>query len=452
MWLRKTQQAFTRVACYFTTGGLQGIEARKKFAEQKTITALGYLRRGDWQQLRQQFIPICRYLVTEQMLEKGCKYLQMVFGRLEHVGPPTCAPGWFMTTTTVPVQFKRVRLMAVLRMTPSGKLFNLTFAPLLSSLWQSPSYANTKAARETNIRLGKGLFKVDGTLTLPAEPGRFPCVVLIGGSGPIDRDSTVGALKPFKDIALGLASNDIAVCRFDKVTFTYKLWYLLFRRTHEKMTLMKEYDHALDAIRRIGQHPEIHSDQVFLLGHSLGGLVAGQLAATKDSVAGAILMATPTESIYRSAIHQFQYLASLEEPSDASQEMLSEVHQLENQAAVADSPTLSLSTPATQLPFGIGPAYWLECRAFNPIHTTRNLEKPILVLQGGRDYQVNLDDYENLYANLKDKANVEFHVYDSLNHCFVAGEDLPSPAEYECPGNVHFEVIQHMEQWVKKMA
>jgi fermentation-respiration switch protein FrsA (DUF1100 family) len=125
---------------------------------------------------------------------------------------------------------------------------------------------------------------------------------------------------------------------------------------------------------------------------------------------------------------------------------------MEKQAELADSPTLSLSTPAKKLPFGIGPAYWLECRALNPVITIERLEKPVLILQGSRDYQVDLQNYESLETKLRTKKNVEFHVYNSLNHCFVAGEGPPSPAEYEHPGNVCFEVISDIARWVKKVA
>jgi uncharacterized protein len=433
-------------------------DIQTKLAEQTTNTALSCLRTGNWVNLRQQFVPLLRYFVTEQLLEKGWKLFEVMFGPIEHVGSPTYSCGWFILTATVPVSFKRAKMNATLQMTPTGHLFGLNFSPQLPSTWKTPSYVtDTTALRNTNMRFGTGLFKVGGTLTLPAgKPSeRYPCVVLLGGSGPTDRDSSIGALKPFKDIALGLASNNnIAVCRIDKTSLALRLWYRLFRRNKQGITLTGEYGYALDAIRRIKSNPDIRSDKVYILGHSLGGLMAAHLAAVEDSVAGCILMATPSESIYRCAIRQFRYIASLGEgdDNDGSRSLLSDAEELGKQAAIADSPTLSLDTPADQLPFGIGPAYWLECRALNPANTTQQINKPILILQGGRDYQVTVDDCKSLHASLEGNKNAEFRLYDSLNHCFVTGNGPSGPAEYNLPGNVEWEVVQDISEWVRRRS
>lgn len=339
---------------------------------------------------------------------------------------------------------------AVLKMTLSSHLFGLGLSPFT---WSSPNYADTNSIRSVNMSFGNWLSKTGGTLTLPAQrpdEQKYPCLILLAGSGPTDRDSTVGALKPFKDIALGLAKNDIAVCRIDKTTFTYRYWYRLFGFNKQKVTLTQEYDYALHAITRLKQHPEVSTDKIFILGHSLGGLMAAHLAASNGSVAGCILMATPTESMYRCLIRQVRYLTSIGEEPQSYGGLFSSLEDFEKQSDLADSPELSLSTPAKQLPFGLGPGYWLDCRSLNPIQSTKDMQKPILILQGGRDYQVTIDNFDNLRSSLQGKANAEFRLYESLNHCFVAGQDPSRPAEYNCPGNVEYDVIQDISQWVRE--
>src|SRR5437868_1155092 len=69
---------------------------------------------------------------------------------------------------------------------------------------------------EREVTVGKGEWELPGTLGLPKGSGPFPAVVLVQGSGPQDRDETMGVNKPFQDIAWGLASNGIAVLRYDK--------------------------------------------------------------------------------------------------------------------------------------------------------------------------------------------------------------------------------------------
>lgn len=426
------------------------IQARKKLAEQTANATLTALRDSNWQDLRQQFFPLLRYFITEKLLENAWKLVENSFGPLAHIGSPSCSVGWFTLTATVPVHFRKARLNAVLRMTLSGHLFGLGMAPLT---WNPPPYADTDSMRSINMSFGNWLSKTGGTLTLPAptiKGGKYPCLILLGGSGPTDRDSTVGALKPFKDIALGLAKNNIAVCRIDKPSFTYRYWYRVFGSNKQKYTLSQEYGYARDAINRLKQHPEIQADKLFILGHSLGGLMAAHLAATNGSVAGCILMATPTESMYRCLIRQVRYLTSIGEDPGSLGGLIPSLEDFEKQADLADSPELSLSTPAKQLPFGLSPGYWLECRAFNAIQTTKDIQKPVLILQGGRDYQVTVDNYNELQSSLRKDANAEFRLYETLNHCFVTGQGLSRPAEYTDPGNVEYEVIQDIGQWVNE--
>lgn len=344
--------------------------------------------------------------------------------------------------------FQKTRLNAVLSMTLSGHLFGIVMAPVS---WNPPPYADINSMRTINMSFGNWTSKTGGTLTLPAPTAgysKYPCLILLGGSGPTDRDSTVGALKPLKDIALGLAKNNIAVCRIDKIGFIYRYWYRVFGFNRQKHTLTQEYGYALDAINRLKHHPAIQAERIFILGHSLGGLMAAHLAATNDLVAGCILMATPTESIYKCLIRQVRYLVSIGEDPKSLGGLVPSLEDFEKQADLADSPELSLSTPATQLPFGLGPGYWLECRAFNPVQIMKDIQKPVLILQGGRDYQVTVDNYNELQASLRNNANAKFHLYETLNHCFVTGKGPPRPAEYTDPGNVEYEVVQDISQWV----
>lgn len=178
--------------------------------------------------------------------------------------------------------------------------------------------------------------------------------------------------------------------------------------------------------------------------------MATHLAATNYSVAGCILMATPTEPIYRCLIRQVRYLASIGEDPNFLEGLVSNLETFEKQANLADSPELSLSTPATQLPFGLGPGYWLECRAFNPIQVAKEIQKPVLILQGGRDYQVTVDNYNEFQSSLQNSVNAQFRLYETLNHCFVTGQGPSRPAEYSDPGNVEYEVIQDISQGVNE--
>jgi fermentation-respiration switch protein FrsA (DUF1100 family) len=125
------------------------------------------------------------------------------------------------------------------------------------------------------------------------------------------------------------------------------------------------------------------------------------------------------------------------------------IEQAQKHAELADSDSLSLSTLAKKLPFGIGPSYWLDYRKFDPVGTVKTLEKPVLVLQGRRDYQVTVeDDYQQWQSALRGKGNVQFWLYERLNHLFIAGDGPSTPLEYMVPGNVDEQVIDDIAAWV----
>lgn len=432
-------------------------KSRSEEIEQQTRDIISYLQNGEWALLRQQLIFPLRYFLTESFLESGWKAITAAVGPLKQMGSSVVSVGWLFTSVQTPVQFSRMRLAVSFWVTPTGKLLTLQVAPYPSLPWKTPYYGS-KDAREVSLTLGRGLRRVHATLTLPAAhsaENRCPCVVLIGGSGPVDRDSTIGALKPFKDLALGLADRGVAVCRFDKLASTL-LGKLTISKT--RVTLTEEYVyHVLDAVRQVRRTPGIDPGRIILLGHSLGTLIAARLISMDASLAGCILMATPAEPIYRCAIRQFQYLESLDSkndqdsttsPSNPPPDESSRIRDLRQQADVADSPTLDFSTPANTLPFGIGPAYWLDCRAFDPLETLKDVRKPVLVMHGGRDYQTTTrDDYAKFRERFSSFANFEFQLYENLNHLFVSGEGTSTPMEYENPENVDIKIIDKIEQW-----
>src|SRR5262249_13113445 len=121
----------------------------------------------------------------------------------------------------------------VLPVAEGGVLGGLQLAPAEAAAptppWVPPPYADRARFTEREITLGTGALAVPGTITTPTLPtmpsasasGPHPAVVLVGGSGPVDRDETIGPNKPFKDLAWGLATRGIVVARFDKVTFAH---------------------------------------------------------------------------------------------------------------------------------------------------------------------------------------------------------------------------------------
>jgi uncharacterized protein len=333
-----------------------------------------------------------------------------------------------------------------------GQISGLHFLPAgpdstsTTAAYQAPAYVDQGAFSERSVTVGEGTeWALPGTLAVPKGPGPFPAVVLVQGSGPLDRDETVGPNRPFRDLAWGLASRGVAVLRYDKRTYAYPAQTASRLST---FTVQQEsIDDALAAVKLLRGLPDIDSERIFVLGHSLGGTVAPRIAQQDHDLAGLIILAGATRPLEDLILEQERYLASLNGgPTSSQQNSRSE---LEAQVARVKASDLSPSTPAQDLPLGIPAAYWLDLRGYRPQTVAQALDLPLLVLQGGRDYQVTGADFAGWRSALSGDANAKLTLYPELNHLFATGTGKSTPSEYERPGHVAEQVIADIAAWIR---
>jgi dienelactone hydrolase len=204
--------------------------------------------------------------------------------------------------------------------------------------------------------------------------------------------------------------------------------------------------HAVAAVRLLQATPRVDPDRVFVLGHSMGGKVAPRVAQAEPSVAGLVIMAGDTQPMHHAAVRVARYLAALDPApiDDAAVEMIT------RQAANVESHELSPSTPASELLFGFSGAYWLDVRGYDPVSTAASLDKPMLIVQGGRDYQVTVDnDLAGWRAGLAHRPNVTIRVYPADDHLFFPGSGQSTPADYSAPQHVDPAVVEDIATWIK---
>lgn len=302
-----------------------------------------------------------------------------------------------------------------------------------------PAYAKPDSYRERDITVGSGEWSLPGTLTLPVGPGPFPAVVLVHGSGPNDRDETVAANKPFRDLALGLASRGIAVLRYEKRTRQYagKIAEVPgFTVQQETVT------DALTALALLRSSEGIDPRRVFVLGHSLGGMLLPRIGQSQPALAGLIVMAGAARPMEDLILEQVSYLAALDgivtEPEKKQIEGL--------RAEVAK--VKALKPGAAEAALGAPASYWLDLQGYDPVQGSKYLPQPLLILQGERDYQVTMTDFAAWKKGLTGKPNVTFKSYPRLDHLFLAGEGKSGPAEYEKPGHVDAAVVNDVATWI----
>lgn len=126
-----------------------------------------------------------------------------------------------------------------------------------------------------------------------------------------------------------------------------------------------------------------------------------------------------------------------------------ELEKIKKQVLRVKDSKLTSDTPSSELPLGASAVYWLALRDYHSTEVAIRFHKPMLVLQGERDYQVTMVDFEGWKKALGDRKDVKLKSYPKLNHLFMEGEGKAKPAEYETAGHVAQEVVDDIAKWIK---
>jgi alpha-beta hydrolase superfamily lysophospholipase len=304
--------------------------------------------------------------------------------------------------------------------------------------YEAPEYVDEAAFSEVDLTVGSDPWTLPGVLSVPKGEGPFPVVVLVHGSGPNDMDETVGGNRPFRDLAWGLASKGIAVLRYDKRTKMHGGALPADLGLEEEVI-----EDALLALDLVRGREEVDPDRVFLLGHSLGAMLASDIGLRDGRLAGVMILAAPARPFLPVLKGQLEYIASLEEDPDSParaqvDSLVAEVERAARGEMGPDEPIL-----------GVRRGYWQELEEVDPVGAAQRLTIPTLVLQGGRDYQSTEEDFRIWEEALSQKAGVTLKLYPDLNHLFGHGEGMATPAEYSSEvKHVAPEVVGDLVRWI----
>lgn len=432
---------------FFAGSGCSDQKSQPSSAPSRTIsiaeTFVDLLAKDDFAGAVAQFDPTMKHAMPEAKMREAWRSLAKQAGSFRKaIGTRTMQQVGF-DIVFVTCEFERAILDIKVVFNRENKISGLWFVPGQRPTPDAATAVPPKTIRENEVTIGDGEWALPGTLALPATgAGPWPAVVLVHGSGPHDRDETVGMNKPFRDLAWGLAAKGVAVLRYDKATKVFPNRFLAMRG----LTVKEEtIDDALKAVTRLRSTAGINANRIFVAGHSLGGMVAPRIGAADSKIAGLIILAGATRPLEDLIIEQTRYLLSLDgDFSTADQERLTKMETEMNKVRSLTS----ADSNSTTLIFGAPPSYWLDLRRYDAPASAAKLKQPLLILQGGRDYQATTADFDGWKKSLSSRPSVTFKLYPKLNHLFVGGEGKSSPAEYDQPGRVADEVINDITRWI----
>jgi dienelactone hydrolase len=412
------------------------------------------LEKGDYPLATREFdATMLKVFGPDKIEAMWAKQLPAQVGAFKQQGPARREQLQGYEIVLITCSFEKALLDARVVFDKEGKIAGLNFVPPAPpAKYEPPAYADPAKFEETEVTVGSGEWALPGTLAMPKGQGPFPAVVLVHGSGPNDRDETLGPNKPFKDLAWGLATRGIAVLRYEKRSKVYGKKIVADPKLEAMMTVKDEtIDDALLAAALLQKTKGIDPKHVFILGHSLGGFLLPRiaLAAEPKKIAGFISMAGLTRPLDDTIIRQMTYLYGLA-GNTLSDEDRKRLQDIKDAVAKVKALTDADKGSTTKL-LGAMPAYWLDLRGYDPAETAKSVKAPMLFLQGERDYQVQTVDLENWKKALGSRRDVEFHLYPKLNHLFYEGEGVLVPLEYmQKHGSVAPYVVDDIASWIGK--
>jgi len=398
------------------------------------VRLLDHLDAGRWTDAHAMFDTSVAAALDAAKLEEIWLALPKQFGGAPQRGEPRGGRIDGLAITVIPLHYPNMTLDVLVSTDAEDRVTGFRLVPGKADAAPPPAADSGLVERDITVA---GL---PGTLTLPAGEGPFPAVVLVHGSGPHDRDETIGPNKPFRDIAHGLAQRGVVVLRHEKRTLERPQDFDSGDYTVDDETV----DDAVAAVAVLRSETQVDGARVFVLGHSLGALMAPRIGQRAPEVAGLILLAAPARRLDEILPAQLRYLADLDGTrSEQETRMIADAD-----AAAAAVLALRDGEPTSTLPLNLPARYWRDLLDYDPVAVAGTLTQPMLILQGGRDYQVTMEDFDRWRVAFNDTPRATLQLYPSLNHLFASGSGPAGPDEYMQPAAVDSRPITDIAEWI----
>ena len=278
---------------------------------------------------------------------------------------------------------------------------------------------------DTDVIIPAEGFSLAGTLTMPQAMGKLqhPAIVLVAGSGSVDRDEVVAGIPIFAQLAAALAERGFVVLRYDKRGVGQS------GGRSERATLQDYADDLTTTVKWLARRKDIDPRHIAVAGHSEGGAVAMLAAAREDKIASLILIAAPGTPGSELILEQQRHVLDLMGTPEAERQAKIELQKRIQTAVVTDKGWEGISP---ELRAQAESAWFKSLLLFDPAKVMPKIKQPILIIQGDLDRQVLPHHADTLYelARARKKAPpVETVHLPGLNHLLVPA-DTGEVSEY----------------------
>lgn len=308
-----------------------------------------------------------------------------------------------------------------------------------------PDYANAEKYQDENIVFAAdSTLPLSGVLSLPISKNKVPLIIIVPAAGPTDADGNFVS-KPYKDLAVGLATDGYAVFRYNKRSLNYGFLLSQNKLNGVPFTPREDLLDDLQAvINLLKKNPMVDSTKIYLLGHGEGAYFAPFIASENPFIKGIIMMGANANHPLEMMIVQNKYLGRILPHK--------KVHFDEDdaKAKIVLKRKVKENTSYLLLPHDIPPKYWLWINKYDQVKVAKKLTIPMFIMQGARDYQVDKNNFLVWEKKLKKNENVTFKMYEKMNHIMHAGEGESTYSEYAIMRHIPFEVINDIQVWLHK--
>lgn len=241
-----------------------------------------------------------------------------------------------------------------------------------------PSAAPVSVTEET-VSVGERPWRLPGTLLMPESDKPVPAVVLVQGSGATNRDEHIYSVRPFRDIANALSARGIAVLRYDKRTYVYPREMTTGARFRTLTVEEEVIEDAIYAGQLLAQDSRIDPDRVYILGHSLGAMLAPRIVSESGNLFHGMILACGTNRSF------LEVLLRQARDADYITEKQREKLLKDGQAIYGMTEE---ETKTAKFDEVYDYYYWEMLQHPTAAEFLKELQRPTLIINGSRDIQV----------------------------------------------------------------